>query len=149
MKLLKGLLPGSMASLAVAALAPAARAADLPEHQAAPIEYVRICDAYGAGFFYIPGTETCLRIGGLVLGEERGFDPTYSISGTGFYANGIAPTHSGLTPAIANGLGYIPSVSQYTNPRSRDATSFNALGRVELELPDTIALWHSAGFPAG
>ncbi|OHV65153.1 porin [Mesorhizobium sp. LCM 4577] len=29
-------------------------------------EYVKICDVYGAGFFYIPGTETCLRIGGYV-----------------------------------------------------------------------------------
>ncbi|MGO9238017.1 MAG: porin [Methylocella sp.] len=133
MKLLKGLLLGSTASLVVAALAPAARAADLPEHQAAPIEYVRICDAYGAGFFFIPGTDTCLRVGGLVLGEFRGFDPSYSISGTSFYGNGIAPTHSGLTPAIPSGLGYIPSVSQYTNARSRGATSFNALGRVELD----------------
>src|SRR5208337_5460566 len=131
MKLLKGLLLGSTASLAVAALAPAAHAADLPG--VAPIEYVRICDAYGAGFFFIPGTDTCLRVGGLVLGEERGFDPQYSISGTSFYGNGSAPTHSGLTPAIPSGLGYIPSVSQYTNARSRDATSFNALGRVELD----------------
>jgi hypothetical protein len=131
MKLLKGLLLGSTASLAVAALPPAARAADLPG--VAPIEYVRICDAYGAGFFFIPGTDTCLRVGGLVLGEERGFDPQYSISGTSFYGNGSAPTHSGLTPAIPSGLGYIPSVSQYTNARSRDATSFNALGRVELD----------------
>ncbi len=39
-----------------------ARAADLPARQAAPIEYVRICDAYGAGFFYVPGTDTCLRV---------------------------------------------------------------------------------------
>lgn len=31
-----------------------------------PAEYVRICDVYGAGFFYIPGTETCLRISGYV-----------------------------------------------------------------------------------
>jgi len=31
-----------------------------------PVEYVRICDAYGAGFFYIPGTETCLQISGYV-----------------------------------------------------------------------------------
>jgi hypothetical protein len=133
MKLLKGLLLSSTASLGVVALAPAARAADLPEHQAAPIEYVRICDAYGAGFFFIPGTDTCLRVGGLALSEERGFDPQYSIGGTSFYGNGIAPAHSGLTPAIASGLGYIPSVSQYTNARSRDATSFNALGRVELD----------------
>ncbi|MET3582205.1 hypothetical protein ABID19_005263, partial [Mesorhizobium robiniae] len=31
-----------------------------------PAEYVRICDVYGAGYFYIPGTETCLRIGGYL-----------------------------------------------------------------------------------
>jgi hypothetical protein len=30
------------------------------------LEYVRVCDAFGTGFFYIPGTETCLKIGGLV-----------------------------------------------------------------------------------
>ncbi|MGQ3353394.1 MAG: porin [Phreatobacter sp.] len=42
-----------------------AQAADLPG-KAAPAEYVRICDTYGAGFFFIPGTDTCLRIGGYV-----------------------------------------------------------------------------------
>ena len=26
-----------------------------------PVEYVRVCDAYGAGWYYIPGTETCLK----------------------------------------------------------------------------------------
>lgn len=31
-----------------------------------PLEYVRVCDVYGTGFFYLPGTETCLRIGGYV-----------------------------------------------------------------------------------
>lgn len=30
-----------------------------------PAEHVRICDAYGVGFFYIPGTENCLRISGF------------------------------------------------------------------------------------
>ncbi|WP_204320500.1 porin, partial [Klebsiella pneumoniae] len=40
-----------------------AQAADLPG-KAAPAEYVRIYDTYGAGFFYIPGTDTCLRVGG-------------------------------------------------------------------------------------
>ncbi|MEX0955508.1 MAG: porin [Rhizobiaceae bacterium] len=29
-----------------------------------PMEYVRICDVYGTGFFYIPGTETCMHING-------------------------------------------------------------------------------------
>ncbi|MER9489420.1 porin, partial [Mesorhizobium sp. M0563] len=31
-----------------------------------PAEYVKICDVYGAGYFYIPGTEICMRIGGYV-----------------------------------------------------------------------------------
>ncbi len=134
MKLLKGLLLGSAASLAGTGLVPGARAADLPARQAAPIEYVRICDAYGAGFFYIPGTETCLRVGGLVLGEFRGFDPSYSIAGQNFYGNGITPVHGAFVGVgIPAGVGYIPSVSQYTNARSRDATDFDALGRAELD----------------
>jgi len=31
-----------------------------------PAEYVRICDVYGAGYYYIPGTETCLKVGGYL-----------------------------------------------------------------------------------
>lgn len=27
--------------------------------QAQPLEYVRVCDLFGAGFFYIPGTDSC------------------------------------------------------------------------------------------
>ena len=44
--------------------AQAADAIFVPEPE--PMEYVRVCDVYGAGFFYIPGTETCLKIGGYV-----------------------------------------------------------------------------------
>src|SRR5690606_2605708 len=40
----------------------AADAIVMPEPE--PMEYVRVCDVYGAGFFYIPGTETCLKISG-------------------------------------------------------------------------------------
>ena len=28
-----------------------------------PVEYVKVCKTYGAGFFTIPGTDTCLRLG--------------------------------------------------------------------------------------
>ncbi len=31
-----------------------------------PLEYMRVCDAYGAGFYYIPGSETCLKVSGYV-----------------------------------------------------------------------------------
>ncbi|WP_319773301.1 porin [Breoghania sp.] len=47
-----------------------AHAADLPVAPE-PVDYVRVCDAYGSGFFYIPGTETCLRVGGGMRVELR------------------------------------------------------------------------------
>jgi hypothetical protein len=40
-----------------------AQAADLPV-KAKAVEYVRICSLYGAGFYYIPGTDTCIKLGG-------------------------------------------------------------------------------------
>jgi hypothetical protein len=43
--------------------------------KAAPVEYVRVCSTYGAGFFYIPGTETCLRVSGRVRAEYRYLEP--------------------------------------------------------------------------
>ncbi len=66
MKLAKSLLLGSAAGFAAVA---GAQAADLPSRKAAPVEYVRVCSAYGAGFFFIPGTDTCLRVGGRVRAE--------------------------------------------------------------------------------
>ncbi len=51
MKLLKSSLLGSAAALAAVG---AVQAADLPVKKAVPIEFVRVCSAYGAGFFYIP-----------------------------------------------------------------------------------------------
>jgi hypothetical protein len=54
-----------MLGAAAAAAATTAQAADLPVAPE-PVDYVRVCDAYGARFYYIPGTETCLRVGGRV-----------------------------------------------------------------------------------
>jgi len=62
MKMVKSLLLGSAAGLVAVA---GAQAADLPV-KAKPVQYVKICSLYGAGFYYIPGTDTCLKIGGWV-----------------------------------------------------------------------------------
>ena len=43
----------------------AAQAADLPV-KAKPVEYVKICSLYGVGFYYIPGTDMCIKVGGYV-----------------------------------------------------------------------------------
>src|SRR5258705_4024386 len=45
-----------------------AGAADLPV-KAKPVEYVKICSVYGDGFYYIPGTNTCLKLGGYLRAE--------------------------------------------------------------------------------
>ena len=64
---IKSLLLGSAAALAAVSGAQAADAivAAAPE----PMEYVKVCDAFGKGYFYIPGTETCLNITGAVRWE--------------------------------------------------------------------------------
>lgn len=53
-----------LSSAAAFAFVGAAQAADLSV--AEPVDYVKVCDAFGAGYWYIPGTDTCLKIGGLV-----------------------------------------------------------------------------------
>jgi hypothetical protein len=66
---IKSLLLGSAAAFAVVSGAQAADAVVAAEPE--PMEYVKVCDAYGTGFFYIPGTETCLKIGGQLRYEKR------------------------------------------------------------------------------
>ncbi|KQU50700.1 hypothetical protein ASG72_12605 [Bosea sp. Leaf344] len=90
MKLVKSLLLGSAAGFAAVA---GAQAADLPSRKAAPVEYVRVCSTYGAGFFYIPGTQTCLRVGGRIRAEylvQETFDGVGldTSDGYGFRARG-------------------------------------------------------------
>ena len=65
MRVIKSLLLGAAAGLAATA---GVQAADLPV-KAKAVEYVKICSAYGAGFYYIPGTDICLRVGGAVRAD--------------------------------------------------------------------------------
>ena len=75
---IKSLLFGSAAALVAVSGARAADAVVVAEPE--PAEYVKICDVYGAGYFYIPGTETCLRIGGYVR-YDAGFGHVGSFDG--------------------------------------------------------------------
>ena len=86
MKSITTLLLASAAGLVWAA---GAQAADLPSRKAAPVEYVKVCSAYGAGFFYIPGTDTCVKLGGYVRAEYE-YSPGRDVfSTTGLAANGF------------------------------------------------------------
>ena len=65
MKMVKSLILGSAAGLLAMS---GAQAADLPL-KARAVEYVRICSLYGAGFYYIPGTDTCIKLGGYLRAD--------------------------------------------------------------------------------
>ncbi|MBA8876388.1 porin [Phyllobacterium myrsinacearum] len=73
---IKSLLLGSAAALVAVTGARAADAVVVAEPEA--VEYVRVCDAYGKGFFYIPGTETCLKISGYLRYDAKGGDNVYT-----------------------------------------------------------------------
>ncbi len=81
MKMIKSLLLGSAAGLVAMS---GAQAADLPL-KAKAVEYVRVCSLYGAGFYYIPGTDTCIKLSGYLRVDviaNSNSDNTGNTSGT-------------------------------------------------------------------
>jgi Porin subfamily len=82
----RNLILGTVAGLMAVS---AAQAADLPV-KAKPIEYMKFCSAFGPGFFFIPGTDTCMKIGGYLR-----VDTTFNggIQGTPAW-NGDAGQHN-------------------------------------------------------
>ncbi|MBS7540934.1 porin [Ancylobacter lacus] len=83
---MKNVLLGSVAGLAMVGTA---AAADLPV-KAKAAEYVKICSTYGAGFYYVPGTDTCLKIGGYVTADTyaTGGENKFVTTGADGYAAG-------------------------------------------------------------
>jgi hypothetical protein len=82
MKMVKSLLLGTAAGIVALS---GAQAADLPV-KAKPVQYVKICSLYGAGFYYIPGTDMCLKIGGWVR-QQVGYGVNGSLTNGANYAN--------------------------------------------------------------
>ncbi|MDQ0503606.1 porin [Xanthobacter agilis] len=68
-------------------------AADLVKAEKAE-QYVKVCSAFGEGYFYIPGTDTCLKLGGYLRSDTYvnavgTFNPPISnVSGKAFNAPG-------------------------------------------------------------
>ncbi|GJE28494.1 porin [Methylobacterium organophilum] len=164
MKLVKSLLLGSAAGLTVVA---AAQAADLPVKKAVPIEYVRVCTAYGAGFFYIPGTDTCLRVSGRARAEYGyiGSD-SRNVSGGGDLSGFTGLARFNLDARTQTGYGTLRAflrldaasrtghtkLSSGTNLRGAYAfsgTGQDQLGRVQNFLNVDKAFVQFAGLTAG
>ena len=119
MKAISGFLLGSTALIVGGT---AASAADLPSRKAAPAEYVKVCDAYGAGYFYIPGTETCLRVGGYLRAEYM-----YAQSGAAQTTPSFKAASAAIAPATNAGFSTLVPAGL------EDQTGFLARGRLELD----------------
>lgn len=96
----KNLILGSAAALL---LVSGAQAADLPV-KAKAVEYVRICSLYGAGFFYIPGTDTCVQTNQIVENQYAiARLNTRAATGTAMAASLVAPwLPTGTNYAVSN-----------------------------------------------
>ncbi|HLQ88790.1 MAG TPA: porin [Xanthobacteraceae bacterium] len=91
----------SARSIVAAAIAVLAATTATPSNA---VEYVKICSLYGAGFFYIPGTDTCTSAYQIVtnqFGIARA--NTRAATGTAMAASLVAPwLPTGTNYAISN-----------------------------------------------
>src|SRR5215510_10876320 len=114
MNVVKNLLLGTAASFVAVA---GAQAADMPV-KAKPVLYVKICSLYGDGFYYIPGTDTCLKMGGYVRVQAE-----YNMGGGGVaIGSGAAEgAQARFTRDLTNDVNY----------RSRGAISWDVRQQTE------------------
>ncbi|MFG3594738.1 porin [Bradyrhizobium sp. RDI18] len=127
MKLTKSLMLASATMFASAGV----QAADLPV-KAKAVEYVKICSLYGAGFYYIPGSDTCIKLGGYVRAT--------TVVGT----NGVWGAATGGVAGARNRLSnYYTAQSRFDfNVDTRTVTEYGVL-RTYAELAFT---WTAGGY---
>ena len=95
--------------------------------KAAPVEYVKVCPTYGPGFFYIPGTQTCIRVYGNARFEAN-VAQTYARvnNGATSYRSG---GRIGLDVRDMTEYGLLRTVAQVDlQYRTGDAAGISALG---------------------
>jgi hypothetical protein len=140
---MKRVLLGSAAGILATATA---QAADLPVKKAAAVQYVRVCTAYGAGFFEIPGTDMCVKL----TGQKLGIDFSTSIPKDALVlsqgANGTyAQTY--FNKSAADYIGYTTTARSGVDVRS--PTEYGTLRAVALLRIDLKHGTNSALPPAG
>lgn len=124
-----------------------------------PVEFVRVCDAYGKGYFYIPGTETCMRLSGNVRADFIGGDNIDANTNADLNTkNKTYSASSRLTlvfqAASETELGTLRSYarifSNWNNGQNKDGAKLTAayieLGGFRVGLDDTIFSSWTGGY---
>jgi Porin subfamily len=123
------------ATVVLAAVAAGFAAMAATQAQAA-VEYVKICSLYGAGFFYIPGTDTCVDARQIVQNQyDIARAQTRSATGTAMAVSLVAPW-------LPTGTNYAVS-SHWAAFDGQNAAGVSGLMRISGNLV------FSAGFAAG
>ena len=140
----KSLLLGSAAAMVAVS---GAQAADAVVVEPEPVEYVRVCDAYGSGFFFIPGTETCIRLSGFVRSAYEKY-----------YIDGVADDATNAQVQIDRSFTLWGQRGRL-NVDTRNETEYGTLralyrleggqSNVDVDVDMDIALISLAGFRAG
>jgi hypothetical protein len=139
---MKSLLLGSAAGLAAVV---SAQAADLPIAKAAPVDYVRVCSTHGEGFFYIPDTEICLRIGGRVRAEVAYVEPNdREDDSIGFLARGRIQADA----RMATAYGLFRTFVRFEITRS-SGTPYGHQGMIDTYAEPAEAFVKLGGLTAG
>ncbi|WP_444932414.1 porin (plasmid) [Microbulbifer sp. SSSA002] len=122
----------AIAAAAAAAATPAI-AADLPV-VAEPVNYVQACDAFGAGYFQLPGQDTCIRVHGRIRTNYTSHDLTkdYSAAKNAYsaYARGYIYLESMTDTEFAS----IKTYTELTGTWNDDNTSEVGTGSAYVQL---------------
>jgi hypothetical protein len=148
MTLMKSILLGSAAGIVAVA---GAQAADLPTRKAAPAEYVKICNVGGMAGFIIPGSDTCLKIGGYITGQiEAGNTGTSYAQGASVFLIGAPPgardgaTLTSLPGNLVPSFGFTTRLNLSLDARSN--TAYGVLrGYAEMQFDDGSGFDNTGG----
>ena len=121
-----------LTSAATLAVVSTAGAADLPSGKAAPASYVKVCDAYGSGFFFVPGTDTCVKLGARVR-VEPAWISTATIMNPPVIGNGKTTANAHAYTVSTSTGATTPGSMSVTGGSAYDSTGLHTRGIIMLD----------------
>jgi hypothetical protein len=117
MKMVKSLLLGTAAGFVAVA---GAQAADMPVKAA--VQYVKICNLYGDGFYYLPGTGICVKVGGYVR-METAYNSQAGQTNWGPFTGSL----NGAANTLVDGNDWFIRARAYISMDTREQTEYGVL----------------------